>query len=427
MPIARAAAFDVDPQSWRSIRLVVDKDDGGKLEVTLLRPVDWLVEQVVMTELLMAETGNALANELDLANELVTLCTSDPGELSFGSASLLFANSPIQDIGSLASFSSLPNVIANELGVRARTAAISNSQVTEALIELREALVSGDASGTIIYLDMPELGAQGFASIVAIEPCPRITGGPGQIVTATFKHSAGDVLDLTFTPSTPSVTSSGIRSPASSLTLGVTASHPFWSVSREDFIPAGEMRLGEEVIGIDGQFFRLTSIVPRAGPENVYNFEVAIDHVYYVGEGGVLVHNACGKNVYTVVDKAGRPVYIGRGTVDRVRTALKRTAKKLGTTEAALRKAGYDVVSANLGSRIAARGMEQFLIQKAIDSGMKMSARKIRDGQFLVDGSTILNKIWSYSKSRLKQKGNDALEYQKKFIDSSLQSIVNWF
>ena len=51
------------------------------------------------------------------------------------------------------------------------------------------------------------------------------------------------------------------------------------------------MWLGETVIGIDGQHFRLTSITPRAGPETVYNFEVAIDHVYYVGKDGLLVHN----------------------------------------------------------------------------------------------------------------------------------------
>ena len=34
------------------------------------------------------------------------------------------------------------------------------------------------------------------------------------------------------------------------------------------------------------------SIAPRAGPETVYNFEVANEHVYYVGEDGLLVHNA---------------------------------------------------------------------------------------------------------------------------------------
>ena len=45
----------------------------------------------------------------------------------------------------------------------------------------------------------------------------------------------------------------------------------------------------------------LTDITPRAGPETVYNFEVAGEHVYYVGTDGLLVHNAC-----TDIEKALR-------------------------------------------------------------------------------------------------------------------------
>lgn len=37
---------------------------------------------------------------------------------------------------------------------------------------------------------------------------------------------------------------------------------------------------------------RVTSIVPRAGPERVYNMEVHGEHVYRVGLKGVLVHNS---------------------------------------------------------------------------------------------------------------------------------------
>jgi hypothetical protein len=89
-----------------------------------------------------------------------------------------------------------------------------------------------------------------------------------------------------------------IRSPAhsksasSTLKLSVTTAHPFWSVTRDDFVPAGELELLEQVVTIDGQIWRLTAITPRAGPETVYNFEVAGEHVYYVGSDGLLVHNA---------------------------------------------------------------------------------------------------------------------------------------
>jgi hypothetical protein len=44
------------------------------------------------------------------------------------------------------------------------------------------------------------------------------------------------------------------------------------------------------VLGSNGTV--LTDITPRAGPETVYNFEVAGEHVYYVGSDGLLVHNA---------------------------------------------------------------------------------------------------------------------------------------
>ena len=36
---------EVDPESWRAIRLLASKKDGSKAEVGLLRPLDWLEEQ----------------------------------------------------------------------------------------------------------------------------------------------------------------------------------------------------------------------------------------------------------------------------------------------------------------------------------------------------------------------------------------------
>jgi hypothetical protein len=96
----------------------------------------------------------------------------------------------------------------------------------------------------------------------------------------------------------PGLTSSSFKIHHSSLTLGVTAAHPFWSVDREGFVPAGELRQYERVVAMDGREFRLTSITPRDGPETVYNFEVANEHVYYVGEDGLLVHNNYFRRIY---------------------------------------------------------------------------------------------------------------------------------
>ena len=74
-----------------------------------------------------------------------------------------------------------------------------------------------------------------------------------------------------------------------SFSLGVTAEHPFWSIDRQAFVAASELRLHERTLSIDDQPYRLTSITPRAGPEPVYNIEVAN---YHVGPR-VLVHNMC--------------------------------------------------------------------------------------------------------------------------------------
>jgi Pretoxin HINT domain/A nuclease family of the HNH/ENDO VII superfamily with conserved AHH len=202
-----------------------------------------------------------------------------------------------------------------------------------------DAVLGGEGPGTEIFLEMPELGAVGFARVMAIEPFPEVIDGPGRVVTATFRHQSAQVLDLAFAPLSGSKSetttvafnaSDDSRAAASSFSLGVTSVHPFWSVDREDFVPAGELRPREQVLGIDGQHFRLTSITPRAGPETVYNFEVALDHVYYVGEGGLLVHNLYARDVVNFVadlgKRAGASAKLGRSLV---RAGIRRASKQI--------------------------------------------------------------------------------------------------
>ena len=79
-----------------------------------------------------------------------------------------------------------------------------------------------------MQLELPELGIGGSAIITSIEAVSDIEQGSGQIVTATFKHSSGDVLDLQ------------VESDLSSVeTIGTTSNHPFWSRDREAFVQAG--------------------------------------------------------------------------------------------------------------------------------------------------------------------------------------------
>ena len=74
-------------------------------------------------------------------------------------------------------------------------------------------------------------------------------------------------------------------------TIGVTGAHPFWSIDRNAWVPAAELRPGERLLGLAGPV-RVVDLTPRPQQEPVYNIEVDGDHVYRVGEKGLLVHNA---------------------------------------------------------------------------------------------------------------------------------------
>jgi hypothetical protein len=131
--------------------------------------------------------------------------------------------------------------------------------------------------GGSVYLDMPEMGVVGEAQVLAIEPCPPLEPGEGRIVTGTFRHTSGEVYDLMLE--------------SESQPIGVTATHPFWSVDRNGWVSAIDLDIGETLKTLEG-----TTVVEsrsmREEPETVYNIEVEGDHCYRVGESGVLVHNA---------------------------------------------------------------------------------------------------------------------------------------
>jgi len=137
--------------------------------------------------------------------------------------------------------------------------------------------------GGSVFLDMPEMGVEGLAEVLAIEPCPPLEEGEGRLVTGTFKHTSGPVYDL--------------KLESESKSIGVTATHPFWSVDREAWVSAIDLEIGETLKTLAG-----TTVVEnrskREEPETVYNIEVEGDHVYRVGESGVLVHNASAGKVF---------------------------------------------------------------------------------------------------------------------------------
>lgn len=134
--------------------------------------------------------------------------------------------------------------------------------------------------GSTIYLVVPEV-MNADALIHSIEPCPEIIDGPGQVVTGTFRHECADNVELII---------EGESEP-----IRCTASHPFWSEDRQDYLPAASFVAGEQLLTASG-VARVLEVKDLPGTVPVFNLEVHVKHVYHVGRSGLLVHNTYGKS-----------------------------------------------------------------------------------------------------------------------------------
>jgi hypothetical protein len=89
-------------------------------------------------------------------------------------------------------------------------------------------------------------------------------------------------------------------------TLATTPGHPFW-VQDVGWKDAGDLKVGDHLVNLRGESVVVEDIRRRPVPEAVYNFSVAGLHTYFVGQGGIWVHNnsATGCGVPGVAGKAG--------------------------------------------------------------------------------------------------------------------------
>ena len=99
----------------------------------------------------------------------------------------------------------------------------------------------------------------------------------------------------------------GARADGTVETITGTTIHPVWSVDRQEWVPLAELAQGEGLC-CDTESLGLgfpSSLSPKASglvlsvslsrvSQPVYNIEVHGEHVYQVGELGVLVHNVRG-------------------------------------------------------------------------------------------------------------------------------------
>ncbi len=65
--------------------------------------------------------------------------------------------------------------------------------------------------------------------------------------------------------------------------LRTTAEHPFWVRGKAAWVPAGELAVGDELRGHDGQWVAVEDMCDTGAYEVVYNCRVAQWHTYFVG------------------------------------------------------------------------------------------------------------------------------------------------
>ncbi|WP_233903065.1 polymorphic toxin-type HINT domain-containing protein [Stieleria maiorica] len=233
----RASWSEPDWNDWLQLSLVMPKEDGSELTIELLRSEDWVRSQI-----------NFIVDEKEDASTEVAF--PKVPTIDIGQAELSVPLSPLRPIF--------------------RDLAITDFVIADAGLEL---------VGLAAEMDLPELAITGPAVIVDLRPAPQVQPGTGRVVTATFHHSSGDVIDLT------------IGDQVSTETIGTTSNHPFWSADRAEYVQAATLEIGEQVQTHAGDTKQVVSKLPRPGPQAVFNLEVHGEHVYYVGDRGVLVHN----------------------------------------------------------------------------------------------------------------------------------------
>ncbi len=152
--------------------------------------------------------------------------------------------------------------------------------------------------GSTIDRDLHEMRAVGEATVIAINDCPPIEPGSGTVVTGKFVHQCGPGTKLLC-----------LRIEGQSEPTGVTDNHPYWSVDRHDFIPAGELRVGE-LVDTELGAKRVQSVEFWTGFDGLlYNLETT-EHVFRVGSLGTLVHNT-----YAPTSTGGRSWTWGYGKI----------------------------------------------------------------------------------------------------------------
>lgn len=135
--------------------------------------------------------------------------------------------------------------------------------------------------GTWISFELTDIEVDGRAFINGICDVQDLEDGDGELVTGRFvTRNAMDLRRITLDDGTQ---------------ITATGSHPFWNPNSFQWQPLEDFGIGDALASRQG-LREITHIELLPEGATVYNIEVAGEHVYEVGECGVLVHNSSGFN-----------------------------------------------------------------------------------------------------------------------------------
>jgi hypothetical protein len=151
--------------------------------------------------------------------------------------------------------------------------------------------------------------------------------------------------------------------------LSTTDEHPFWSVTAEEFVEAGELIVGHSVTGPNGETQTLVNSNREEFPEGVpvFNFQVTDYHTYFVAESAdkpvMLVHNAnCNELATAAASKFAGQNGTCTQCADAVKKAVGDAAEKVG-------------VRARVGDFIAMDGVKDSITRNGFHEGVLVNGR----------------------------------------------------
>jgi len=264
--------------------------------------------------------------------------------------------------------------------------------------------------GARIFLDVAEMGAWGYARVISVSETPRVKPGRGQVVTATFSHPPStNVLDVTI---------EGSDKP-----ISVTDNHLFWSVDRQEFVPIGEMEIGELVQTFQGSTRRIEAKLPKIGPQLVYNVEVYGEHVYFVGEDGCLAHNQYIEELSQLYKKE-RPDWIRTTTNEKGIAVQEFWTRDIDNVERWLPRVGETKSLGLAADHILPKAPVQKALQKAVDQGLIDPTNKQKAIDFLNSIDNFAPMRFGYNSAKKDQSIVQWIQQNKKARDVSPEYLL---